>query len=300
MSGFLGALNTVTRTVNQVGAIAGGVGRLASDVGGLLSGNFGAAGGYGAIAPGLGPWAARLQPASWRGIPFAVAESEIRTGRRTAVHEYPYRDAVWVEDLGLGTQTIGFRGFLIGDDVYSQRDAMIAAAQQPGYGMLVHPSLGSLTVALVEFTAGERMESGRVVGLQFGFIKTAPAVLYPSILTSTGSAVGLAADSALSGFGSDFGTDVASAIGHGAAVVQGVVGTVGGFVNQAQRIVGDASMIAHSVSGLAGGSFGRYAYGSRGVLQTLTTASAAISQVTAATTAVRGAAGSVMNLAAAL
>jgi DNA circularisation protein N-terminus len=40
-------------------------------------------------SPALGPWAANLQPASWRGVPFVVAVDTYCGGRRIALHEYP-------------------------------------------------------------------------------------------------------------------------------------------------------------------------------------------------------------------
>ena len=43
-----------------------------------------------------------LQPASWRGMGFAVTGGRVRAGRRKALHEYPFRDGVWVEDMGSG------------------------------------------------------------------------------------------------------------------------------------------------------------------------------------------------------
>jgi prophage DNA circulation protein len=55
---------------------------------------------YGIPSPALGAWAANLQPASWRGVPFAVEVDTYRGGRRIALHEYPYRDDPWLEDTG--------------------------------------------------------------------------------------------------------------------------------------------------------------------------------------------------------
>ncbi|MBV8749430.1 MAG: DNA circularization N-terminal domain-containing protein [Candidatus Eremiobacteraeota bacterium] len=54
----------------------------------------------GGVAGGLGPWADAPQRAWWRGVPFAVRASQIRRGRRIVVHEHPFRDDVWVGDLG--------------------------------------------------------------------------------------------------------------------------------------------------------------------------------------------------------
>lgn len=118
-------------------------------------------------------WINQLLPASFRGIPFVVEQSGFTTGRRTAVHEYPYRNLPWVEDMGAATQQINFSGFLVGDDCYIQRDVLAAACAQKGPGFLVHPSLGPIPAAcLTNATFNERVDRGRVVEVQLGFIVT--------------------------------------------------------------------------------------------------------------------------------
>ncbi|HUB49054.1 MAG TPA: DNA circularization N-terminal domain-containing protein [Acetobacteraceae bacterium] len=74
---------------------------------------------YGIPSPALGPWAANLQPASSRGVPFAVEVDTYRGGRRIVLHEYPYRDDPWPEDTGRATRRITITGFLLGDDVFA-------------------------------------------------------------------------------------------------------------------------------------------------------------------------------------
>ena len=139
-------------------------------------------------------WLGTLQPASWRGIPFAVRASEYRRGRRQAVHEYPKRDLPWAEDMGRASRIVGFAGFVVGDDCFAQAQALLVAAEQEGPGALVHPSLGNLTVSLVEpLTASERMELGRVVELRFEFVETG-VPLYPSTSVSTQADVSDKAD----------------------------------------------------------------------------------------------------------
>lgn len=117
---------------------------------------------YGIPSPALGVWAANLQPASWRGVPFAVEVDTYRGGRRIALHEYPYRDDPWPEDTGRATRRIAITGFLLGDDVFDQRSALIAALEQPGPGTLIHTSFGSITATMDgDFTIGQRKELGR-------------------------------------------------------------------------------------------------------------------------------------------
>jgi prophage DNA circulation protein len=226
-------------------------------------------------------WRDQLQPASWRGIGFKVNSSRIVRGRRVAVHEYPFRDEVWVEDLGRGTRIISFTGFLVGDDCYSQRDALVRAAEQPGPGELIHPSLGSLQCALTEFAAGERKEAGRVVEIEFGFIQTQDAPVYPSAQDSTQDQVNGSADEAADSCSSDFADavvdtgssgvsdvlgQISSGIKGGLSAVNSAVSTVQGYARMANGLISDASRVVGAVRGVGsivgGGSFfGRFDIG---------------------------------------
>ena len=73
-------------------------------------------------------WRGLIRSSSFRGVPFAMVMEEGSHGRRQAVHEYPYRDTAWIEDLGRGTRRFVLRGFIIqnsqvygGGDVITQR-----------------------------------------------------------------------------------------------------------------------------------------------------------------------------------
>ena len=291
MSGFLGdvggALRTATGVIGGTTSIVRGIGVLAGDLG--LPG-FGAASGYGRVAPDLGPWAQSLQPASWRGLGFAVRDAGIRRGRRIAVHEYPYRDEVWPEDLGRGTRTLNFTGFLIGDDVYSQRQAFLEAVEQAGTGELVHPSLGSVSAVLVEFACGERAEMGRVIELEFAFIQVLPKVQAVPQMGAIERALAAYSSDTSIGAQSSFASDFAGAVKSGLTVASQGLQTVQKYVGYAAKIGGDASLIAHSVTGLAG-NFGRYNAGGRSALQPGgTTISSALGAVVSARSAVSSAA----------
>lgn len=122
-------------------------------------------------------WQDNLHPASFRGVPFAVESGDGVFGRRQAVHEYPYRDSVWVEDMGRATRRIHLTGFIVqssrvysAGDVMSQRDALIAAAETAGSGTLVHPTLGELTVSVIE--GGLRVHEHKDEARMFRFTLT--------------------------------------------------------------------------------------------------------------------------------
>jgi prophage DNA circulation protein len=161
-------------------------------------------------------WTDRLQPASWRGVPFAVTEGTSRFGRKQAIHDYPFRDQVWIEDLGRAPRRISITGFLIedsliygGGDVLLQKEAMIAAAETAGPGTLVHPTLGVLTLSLLEpVEILERKDLGLAFGLRFSLIEAGQRV-FPSTSTSTQDQTNTAAGDASAAFAGDFGDEMA-------------------------------------------------------------------------------------------
>ncbi len=141
-------------------------------------------------------WQDDLQPASWRGVPFSVEASELRAGRNTALHSYPFRDKApaWVEDVGLAPNATRITGFLVGEDVAAQQDRMLAAVQEYGTGELVHPMRGSLTGSITGgCTFALRKDRGRIIELQFAFIENDPGSPYPVTQPDTQAGVAVAA-----------------------------------------------------------------------------------------------------------
>lgn len=142
---------------------------------------------------GVGPYNLQLQPAKFRGLPFVVLGSRGNYGRRNALHEYPNRDTCWVEDMGRQARRITVQGFLVGDDVIARRDAFIKAAESKGDGELVHPTLGRVTVALMDFAFTERWDRGRVIDITLVCIEQGKR-LYPAAKTDDAKAAQAAAE----------------------------------------------------------------------------------------------------------
>jgi prophage DNA circulation protein len=140
-------------------------------------------------------WQEQLLPASFRGVPFVVLDTNLRGGRRVVEHSYPFRDVPWAEDLGRSARRISFDGFVVGDDAGAQRDALATACEQKGPGPLVHPTKGFIQVACQEFETEERWDKGRVIKFRFVFVE-AGELLFPGTNTdtqanSTASALGV-------------------------------------------------------------------------------------------------------------
>lgn len=262
MSGILGQIGGTIRGVNQLvqttGSVVTDVARLGQGFGGSQQPDSSGA------SWSEGSWWQQLQPGSWRGVGFVLDAGGTAAGRRVAIHEYPYRDDAWAEDLGKLPRRFSIQAYLVGDDVYQQRDAMVAACEQAGAGTLVHPTLGSIQCVLLEFQSTDRRERGRYVEVQFSFI-LAGDVQYPGSLTATLQNVTAAVGQLNFASAGDLGATLSS-IG---AVTQAATGAVGQFTAIAQSAVGDASRIFNSVRGLQG-YFGRFDAGSRSTLQPVT------------------------------
>lgn len=226
-----------------------------------------------------GEWWQQLQPGSWRGVGFVLDAGQTVAGRRVAIHEYTYRDDVWVEDLGKLPRRFTVQCFLVGDDVYDQRDAMLAACEQSGAGTLVHPTLGSLSCVLMEFTVTDRRERGRYVEVQFSFI-VAGDVKFPSTSIATGQGVLAAASNLTAASQSDLGAALATM-----PVIPQAATDVGQFTGATVAAVSDAGRIMGAVRGLQG-CYGRFSSGSLATLQPADATAAGL--LAAATTARSG------------
>lgn len=93
-------------------------------------------------------WRDNLRPGSFRGVPFQVPANTKELGRRTEVHEYALKDEPWAEDLGRATRRWVVQAYVIGPEYMAARDALEAALEAEGPGVLVHPWRGTLTVSV--------------------------------------------------------------------------------------------------------------------------------------------------------
>lgn len=98
-----------------------------------------------------------LREASYEGIRFDVDSATLSFGRRTVTHEFPQRDAPYVEDLGKATRQFSIQGFIVGDDFIDRSkrlidkiESQVGTDRRANHGKLVHPWLGSLEVTPID------------------------------------------------------------------------------------------------------------------------------------------------------
>ncbi|WP_429497017.1 DNA circularization protein [Robbsia andropogonis] len=288
-------------TLNVVGSI-GGLASGLSDLAALATGD----------------WLSNLKPASYGGVPFGVFEIRTSVGQRKAVHTYPFRDDVWVEDLGKKPRAFEVIGFLVENDliaktasggsvgsVIDQRNNLIQVCELPGTSTLVHPTLG--TIDSVSCISGlesiERADLGRVFEIRMTLIKSGPRQ-FPTTTVATGPEIsGEKVPKTFAAALSDFVKETATDTQKGAAVVQQAVSTVVGWyqigvtlVNDIKRVIGVVSTLTGNFGRLFGGGNDGYA-GSNAKSSSSTTTSDLLASAAASRAAVTSAA-AVLNSAA--
>ncbi|WP_175777524.1 DNA circularization protein [Burkholderia anthina] len=241
-------------SLSSVAGLAGSVGSVgaaASDIAAFLS------------SPLAGSWWGALRQASFGGVPFAVVATNTRFGSRNVVHEYPFRDDAWVEDIGKLPRRFEIVGFLVensrvygGGPVITQRNRLVEVCES-GPQTFVHPTFGRIeNVACLDSQASESIEHGRVIMVRFVFQKQG-ARIYPNQSTDTTTALQSLASSLGLGAVSDFIDKVAKDIQQGATVVMTASATVSGWIQIAQAGIDDVRRFFNSVSTMSG-NFGRF------------------------------------------
>lgn len=257
--GVVQIAGSIGGVASSASALVQGASTVATTVGNLLSGN----------------WQNLMQTASYGGVPFAVEMARTTGGRRNAVHEYPYRDEVWVEDMGKLPRQFNLVGFLIedsliygGGSVIDQRRRLMNVCEVPYPVTLVHPTFGRIeNVNCLSVECIERKDLGRVIEVMFTFIKGG-ARIYPKANLSTTSGVSSAASGLTAASLLDFVKSTAAAIQKGAAIVQSVVSAAVGLYQLGVTVVHDVNRFLGSISTLSG-NFGRlFGGGNNGYLGT--------------------------------
>lgn len=97
----------------------------------------------------------QLLPASFKGAEFLIKTSSTEGGRKTVTHEFPNSDKRFVEDLGLLNKTFNITGIIGDPNYFEKRDALLAALESAGEGLLVHPFFGQVNVVALPYTISQ-------------------------------------------------------------------------------------------------------------------------------------------------
>lgn len=158
-------------------------------------------------------WKMQLVPASFRGAEFKIEVNSRASGRRVVLHEFPKRDQPYAEDMGRAARRFPVTGYVIGSDYKAQRDALIAALEAEGPGLLILPTLGEQIVQPREYAVREQRQAGGMAEFEMTFVEAGAAAFDTN--ESSSSASNTAADNAQNQAVASSGKDLAGSGGGG-------------------------------------------------------------------------------------
>lgn len=114
-------------------------------------------------------WKDKLRSGSFRGVAFKTKSHQYDSGRHDVGHEFPKRNESNTEDLGQRLPKFSLDLYVLGDDYFEQRDALMRALDEEGPGELIHPYLGTRQVQVGKYTLTETAEEGRIARFKVEF-----------------------------------------------------------------------------------------------------------------------------------
>lgn len=121
-------------------------------------------------------WRDGLIDASFRGVPFKVLKTTTEGGRRSVLHQFPFDDIPYWEDMGKEAGTYNINGFVVGSlandfNYFGDRDKLKKALEEAGAAQLNHPFLGILQVGLLgKYKLEESFQDGGVAMFTMTFV----------------------------------------------------------------------------------------------------------------------------------
>ncbi len=182
---------------------------------------------------------ATLREASFKGVTFNVEQADGEVGRRTVLHEFPFRDIPQGEDLGRAARGFTITALFVGDSAVERAKQLITALESPDAGMLVHPWHGS---HLVQLSGKARVRWPRFAGGRVSIELTlveAGETLADAIRPDTDSQLSNACDAAQAAtdaeLAKDFLTEVDSYLDEAISTVDAACAAVEAFLAPLER-----------------------------------------------------------------
>ncbi|MBE9542502.1 MAG: DNA circularization N-terminal domain-containing protein [Proteobacteria bacterium] len=107
-------------------------------------------------------WRDELRPGSFRGVDFFIEKSDLATGRRSVLHEFPNRETAYTEDLGKINNGYEITGHVLGDNYFDAKRKLQDVFTRKGPGELIHPYYGSKFVQIGPVQISESSLEGAI------------------------------------------------------------------------------------------------------------------------------------------
>ena len=115
-------------------------------------------------------WKDDLQDASFRGVPFECISTKDAVSKSQAIHQAPYSDEAYIEDMGKDPRKISIQAVFTGDDYKAESDNLILALDETGSGELIHPIYGICTASVLSHNVDHDVENVDTCYISIEFI----------------------------------------------------------------------------------------------------------------------------------
>lgn len=116
-------------------------------------------------------WRDKLQPGSFRGVPFQTDSVDSTEGRNVVKKSYLLTEDVSSRSVSRKPNEYKFDAFFLGEDYMEQRDNFRKALANPEPGTLIHPYYGTLQVIYETSTIRESSREGRMASISVTFVE---------------------------------------------------------------------------------------------------------------------------------
>lgn len=186
----------------------------------------------------------RLRPASFRGVPFLVEETDDERGRRTDIVKLSNREDVFIDDFGGDADTFTVNMYVVGDGYLDDLEALERALLTKGSGQLVHPYRGEKTVVVHgKWKVKQTRKEGGIARLSVTFVDqppNRPSTLRPDTPAQVVSAATSARTAVQTDFVSRLKTDLPdtylTSLGTAATALVSALGRVNSAIAQATGV----------------------------------------------------------------
>lgn len=116
-------------------------------------------------------WLSTLWSASYKGVPFYAEQTSQEGGRRLVVHEFPFRDDPFIEDLGEKAATFSITAYVASDAADIEAAAFSAILASDGPGLLVLPTHGPIEARCETFSRKQEKDRHGYIAFEAKFYR---------------------------------------------------------------------------------------------------------------------------------
>lgn len=116
-------------------------------------------------------WVDTFLDASFRGVPFELLSTTDINKQTVVPHTLPYTNGGNLESMGFDPETFSIPAIFYGEDYERRLSNFIVALRASGFGELVHPIRGTLTVMVLDYRVSHKEDEVETAHVDIAFME---------------------------------------------------------------------------------------------------------------------------------